>query len=195
VRDAVNEALRRLGVPHRNEVREWQDRVNPVRSLTELVLVDRQGREAGLADVGSGVSQAVPLVCEALANRQAVPTVEQPEIHPHPALQAELGDVFIATALGEAKKALLIETHSEHRVLRIMRRIRETHLGKLPKETNLPAVRPEQVAVLCVEPDGRRSIVREFSLNERESMAAGSLRSKWVRHLEETRLYETDSVR
>ena len=55
--------------------------------------------------------------------------MEQPELHVHPRIQAELGDLFIETAVG-GRHAYLIETHSEHLILRIMRRIRETGEGK-----------------------------------------------------------------
>lgn len=91
--------------------------------------------------------------------------IEQPELHLHPALQAELGDLFIQSALGEQKNTFILETHSEHLLLRIMRRMRETSQGNLP--AGVPPVRPEDVAVLYVEQDGPQSIVREMPLNER----------------------------
>ena len=46
-----------------------------------------------------------------------------------------------------------------------MRRMRETHEQKLPEDVE--KVRPEDVMVLYVEPDGGRSIVREMPLNDR----------------------------
>ena len=91
--------------------------------------------------------------------------IEQPEIHLHPGLQAELGDVFLESALDGSGNTFLIETHSEHLLLRIMRRMRETSAGELPD--GMPEVRPEDVMVLFVEPDGPQSIVREMPLNER----------------------------
>ena|SRR5450759_4519163 len=91
--------------------------------------------------------------------------MEQPEIHLHPALQAELGDVFITSALGEQKNTFILETHSEHLILRIMRRLRESYAGKLP--SHLPQIKPEDVSVLYVEPARGGSVVREMSLNER----------------------------
>ena len=45
--------------------------------------------------------------------------IEQPEIHLHPAHQAELGDMFIRSALGEQRNTILLETHSEHLMLSI----------------------------------------------------------------------------
>jgi predicted ATPase len=98
--------------------------------------------------------------------------MEQPEIHLHPALQAELGDVFITSGLGPKQNTLILETHSEHLILRIMRRMRETANGELPKE--FPSVRPEDVSILYVEPRGSTSIVRVLELD-----AQGDLLDPW----------------
>ena len=76
--------------------------------------------------------------------------IEQPELHLHPALQAELGDVFIESALGENKNTFLIETHSEHLILRLLRRVRETSVGEIT-DAKL-ALRPEDISVLFVRP-------------------------------------------
>jgi len=91
--------------------------------------------------------------------------IEQPEIHLHPKLQAELGDVFITSALGDRRNTFMLETHSEHLLLRIMKRMRQTFEKSLPD--GVPPVHPQDVSVLYVEPDGNRSIVREMPLNER----------------------------
>lgn len=38
-------------------------------------------------------------------------------------MQADLGDLFLESALGAQRNTFLLETHSEHLILRIMRRI------------------------------------------------------------------------
>jgi hypothetical protein len=132
----------------------------------DLVLVDmRTKTTVSHRDVGIGISQVLPVLVEAYGNKNRLVAIEQPEIHLHPRLQAELGDVFIESALGERKNTFLLETHSEHLLLRVMRRMRETAEGKVAEGQR--AVRPEDVMVLYVEPDGTRSIVRQMPLNER----------------------------
>jgi hypothetical protein len=135
-------------------------------TLQDLVLIDkRSGTPVSHRDVGIGVSQVLPVLVSAYASKDKLLAIEQPEIHLHPALQAELGDVFLDAALTDAANTVLIETHSEHLLLRIMRRMLETFEERLPD--GVPEVRPEHVMVLFVEPDGARSIVREMPLNER----------------------------
>ena len=134
--------------------------------LQDLVLIDkRTGTPVTHRDVGIGISQVLPVLVSAYAAKLKLLAIEQPEIHLHPALQAELGDVFLESALGNGGNTFLIETHSEHLLLRIMRRMRETSTDALPK--GIPEVRPDDVIVLFVEADGPKSIVREMPLNER----------------------------
>jgi hypothetical protein len=137
-----------------------------VEGWNDLVLIDvRSGTVMTHRDVGIGISQVLPVLVTAFASQELLIAIEQPEIHLHPALQAELGDVFLESALGANHNTLLLETHSEHILLRVMRRMRDTVDGNLPK--GAPEVHPDDVMVLYVEPDGPRSIVRQMPMNER----------------------------
>ena len=132
--------------------------------IRELVLVDqRTSTVVTHRDVGIGISQVLPVLVMAYGSQGKLLAMEQPEIHLHPALQAELADVFIEAALGSRKNTFILETHSEHLILRLMRRMRETYQGK---RTGGLLVTPADVSVLYVEPDGVRSIIREMPLNE-----------------------------
>ena len=131
--------------------------------IPELILIDRRtDTKVSHRDVGIGISQVLPVLVMSYASTNKILAMEQPEIHLHPALQAELGDVFIESALGERKNTMILETHSEHLMLRILRRIRETSANELPN--NATPIKPEDVAVLFVDATGRGSQVIEIPI-------------------------------
>ncbi len=113
-------------------------------------------KNINVAGMGEGVSQMLPIIAHSLFGRtRSCLLVEQPEIHLHPALQAELGDLFIEATQAAGDRQILVETHSEHLLLRIRRRIAEGTL------------KPEQVAILFVEKEHGESKVRRLDLNSR----------------------------
>ncbi len=100
-------------------------------SLVFLNVQDGSGRILGFQEVGSGISYILPIFTSLWASTLSF--VEQPELHLHPAAQCELGDVFVAAKnLGSFS---VVESHSEHLLLRILRRIRETTAGKVKDKT------------------------------------------------------------
>lgn len=108
--------------------------------ISELILLDqRNGTPVTHRDVGIGITQVLPVLVMAYASKGRIISMEQPEIHLHPALQAELGDLFIESALGERRNTFILETHSEHLILRLLRRIREKKL------------RPDDICVLYAD--------------------------------------------
>ena len=163
--EQANSDLERLGVKYRLKLDKLQyEDVSPSNIFSLRLVHTETGIDASLRDVGFGISQVLPVVVQSRLSEKKTLLIEQPEIHLHPAHQAELGDMFIRSAK-ERGNTLLLETHSEHLLLRIMRRMRETSTGKLPE--GAIEVRPEDVMVLFVESDGSQSIVREMPLDER----------------------------
>lgn len=139
--------------------------------MTELVLVDQRTKTVvSHRDVGIGISQVLPVLVMAYASRERIIAMEQPEIHLHPALQAELGDVFIEAALGERGNTLILETHSEHLMLRLLRRIRETTAGELPEGAQ--PLSPKDVGIIYVQPDREGSRAIEIGVTPEGDFAA-----------------------
>jgi predicted ATPase len=121
-----------------------------IRSL----LSDEEKMELNVGNMGEGISQLLPIVvsCVMLPPRATL-LVEQPELHLHPAAQANLGDLFVDTLASKPGAQFLIETHSEHLLLRVRRHI----------ATGL--IRPEDVIVLYVDRPTNASSIQEMTLD------------------------------
>ena len=86
--------------------------------------------QVAITDVGVGVSQILPILvlCNYVPADSTV-LLEQPEIHLHPAVQARLADVFI-DAFQKNEVQIVFESHSEHLLRRLQRRIAEGELSE-----------------------------------------------------------------
>ncbi len=84
-----------------------------------------------LPDVGFGISQVLPVLVQCFyAPPGSIIIMEQPEIHLHPSAQSALADVMIDVINSlenglDRNVQLIIETHSEHFLRRLQRRIAE----------------------------------------------------------------------
>ena len=75
-------------------------------------------------DLGFGLSQLLPLIVQGVhARDRSRLLIEQPEIHLNPRLQAGLADLLVAFA--NRLSGVVVETHSEHLLLRLRRLVAE----------------------------------------------------------------------
>lgn len=120
--------LQRLGVIHDFSV---QALAAGRKEYEVLVRTHPAAPPVPLTDVGFGVSQVLPVLVQALyAAPQSTVWIEQPEVHLHAQVQAELADACIAAVQacenGQPREVqLIIESHSEHFLNRLQRRIAE----------------------------------------------------------------------
>ena len=113
-----------IGLLHEFRVEQIGD--NPLYQVK--VKQSETSPEALITDVGFGVSQILPvLVLCFYAPAGSTIILEQPEIHLHPAAQSALGDVLIA-ARQRRDVQIIVESHSEHLLRRLQRRIAEEKL-------------------------------------------------------------------
>ena len=94
-----------------------------------LVTKHKGGPEVRLTDVGFGVSQVLPvLILCYYAPEGSILILEQPEAHLHPKVQSELADVLI-DAVKNRDLQIIVESHSEHLLHRLMLRTAEEQLS------------------------------------------------------------------
>lgn len=120
--------LKRLGLISAFQVSE----IAPDRSEYEVRVRARpKSAEVKLTDVGFGVSQVLPVVTQVFyAPANSTVLMEQPEIHLHPRAQSVLGDLLLEAVTARENSAdrnvqVIVESHSEHLLRRIQRRIAE----------------------------------------------------------------------
>jgi predicted ATPase len=138
-----------------DDLGELQDLYATLSARSEIALRDfEKGIIVAPSDVGVGISQMIPVIVGCLRSQQGILAIEQPELHVHPAIQVGLGDLFIqAVQTNEdivgTGKTLLVETHSEHIMLRLLRRIRETTENEVPP--GVIGLSPDDLSVIYVE--------------------------------------------
>ncbi|MBI6685083.1 DUF3696 domain-containing protein [Pseudomonas viridiflava] len=133
--------------------------LGPVRRRVKLV--DTADLAHQPQDVGVGISQVLPVVVAAQDGSASVVCIEQPELHIHPRVQVGLGDLFIDGALNQ-ELSFLIETHSEHLILRLLRRIREA--AEAPGLVVGQSLTPEMVGVYYLTRQDGAVVVNEIPI-------------------------------
>jgi hypothetical protein len=124
--------------------------------IVRLFLADAQSRRYAFSEVGSGLGYVLPVLAAACNGTETLVLIQQPELHLHPAMQAALGDVFIEASHGRG--TMIIETHSEHVLLRILKRIRQKSSNALGDK--LLSIDPDKIAVVYFDPrpDGTTAV-------------------------------------
>ena len=116
--------------------------------------------EVKLTDVGFGVSQVLPVIVECFyVPRQSIVIFEQPEIHLHPRVQAELADLFVDAVRAreggiERNCQFIIESHSEYFLRRLQRRIAEEELAA------------EDAALYFITTKGKKTRIEALEVDE-----------------------------
>ena len=135
----------------------------------QLYLQDQNERRMDFSDVGSGISYIFPILVALMCARTS--WIAQPELHLHPSAQCEMGDVFLrAFNRGHGS---IVETHSEHILLRVLKRIRQATKGTaIDDDLKCP---PEAVCVLYFDPqDDGSTQIRQLRVTR-----LGDFKDRW----------------
>lgn len=150
-----------------------------------------QSTRVNIADVGFGVSQIFPIVLEGLRMKKgSCLLLEQPEIHLHPNLQMQMADYFISLAL--SGKNVIAETHSDHIINRLVRRIIEDDTFNLKELIGIYFINSAANGSICekIQVDDMKGIVNwpkdffdQTSTEQEKIMIAGLKKRKAARNL------------
>jgi len=149
--DALNDWLKYLDVAYRIEPK----RIN---RGYELKFIVNENFSVNLSEVGTGVSQVLPvLVSCLLADTGSTLIFEQPELHLHPKVQSRLADFFISMALLD--KQCIIETHSEYFIDKLRLRICQSLLRDNVEIKKL-------AKIYFFDKNGLETSIKEIEINE-----------------------------
>jgi predicted ATP-binding protein involved in virulence len=141
---------------------------------------ETNGIEVLPQDVGIGISQVLPVIVVALHSNSGIVAIEQPELHIHPAFQVALGDLFISQVKEQQDVCFLLETHSEHLLLRLLRRIRETHENSL--SVDAPSLKPDLISIFYIEQSEKGMLITPLQVDE-----TGEFTNRWPKGFFEER--------
>ena len=117
--------LRRVdGLSDLQQVLELLDQEENESAIT---IVNKKSLPLMTREVGTGVSQILPVIVAALWAKKGIRLFEQPELHLHPKMQMSVADVMLDAVVENSGKTFIVESHSEHVLLRLMRRIRQSN--------------------------------------------------------------------
>jgi predicted ATPase len=142
--------LKELGLIYEFKVEEIGANSNLYRTKVKR---DEKSPYALLTDVGFGVSQVLPaLVLLYYVPEGSIVLMEQPEIHLHPSVQSGLADVILNVAKTRNLQ-IIVESHSEHMLRRLQRRVAEAEAG------------PEQIKLYFCDSRGGESKLLDLELD------------------------------
>ncbi|WP_435248843.1 AAA family ATPase [Vibrio sp. nBUS_14] len=145
--ESVSKWLKRMKIADKLEVKT-------IGSGNYNILVHRDGVPANLIDVGTGISQVLPvLVLAYFAPENSTIILEEPEIHLHPLAQSLLAELFVEVSR-KRKVQFIVETHSEH-LFRRMQTLVATNKAK-----------PEQCALYFVERKNSDAVLKTLSMDK-----------------------------
>ena len=150
MRNRTNKWLEDLDIPYEVGIR-------PSGNYYEIVFRQKGSKnnfDIPQTHVGLGFPLILPFVVQCIRSENQILIAEEPEVHLHPKLEADLADLIIWSAK-ERGNQFFLETHSEDFLLRILKHIRK---GK---------INPEDISVNYITKDSKRgSKVNSIKINK-----------------------------
>lgn len=119
------------------------------------------------SSLGVGVSQVFPFVVATSLEQDLIVSCEQPELHIHPKWQLALGDMMLEATKKNPDRMFLVETHSEHLLLRLLKRRRQTADEEIEYEP-FGCKKSDVQIVFCEQSEGKTRLIPIKTTDEGE---------------------------
>ena len=116
--------------------------------------------DSSFSDIGSGITKLLAIITQTASKKNSLLLLEEPESHCHPKLIGDLAKIFREGL--KRHNMYIVETHSEHLILRIQKMIRDGELKK------------EDVSILYIDKNKSGSKITPIKLN-----AKGDFINSW----------------
>ena len=127
IEERISAWLREIELAHSFSIKRTNAQVD--RGFDVLIQKCPNSAKVTLADMGYGLAQFLPVLVHCYyAPAGSTLILEQPDMHLHPMAQSQLADLLIEVVT-ERKLQILVESHSEHLLNRLQRRIAEEKIN------------------------------------------------------------------
>ena len=104
--------------------------------------------------IGLGYPLILPFIVQCIIAKNKIILIEEPEVHLHPKIEADLADLIVESSLLRNNQ-FIIETHSEDLLLRILKSIRQEKIN------------PDHVSVNYITPSEKNgSKINKITINK-----------------------------
>ena len=152
---------------------DYSIKIRPEGNYFNIVFVPNNKKfEIKRTHVGQGYSVFLPLIIDCLTAENKIFLCEEPEIHLHPKLQADIIELIVTSATSRNNQ-FIFETHSEDFLLRVLKLIRKGVLSN------------KDVSINYITKIKNKSIVKEVKIDEK-----GRYTTSWKDNIFAERLEE-----
>lgn len=137
----------------------------------------KSGINIAQTHIGLGYPLVLPLIVQSLISRNKIIVVEEPEVHLHPKIEADLAELIVFSSINYNNQ-FLIETHSEEFLLRILKNVRDKK------------IRPDHISINYVTNERHKGKNKGSIVNKVLVKSDGSYKTPWKDDLFAERMKE-----
>ena len=144
----TNKWFQRLEIPYKVDIQKSGN-------YYEIIFAPKNSKiKISSMHVGLGYPLILPFIVQCIIAKNKIILIEEPEVHLHPKIEADLADLIVESSLLRNNQ-FIIETHSEDFLLRILKSIRQEK------------IKPEHVSVNYITPNDKTgSKINKITINK-----------------------------